>query len=102
MKNSLFKNFLVFFLIFIAIASIFSLYNARGDQPEEINLGRMITLINENQVKAIEVAGDKLTLTLTDDSQKITSKEPAESFSTLLANYDIASEKIQNLNVSIK
>jgi cell division protease FtsH len=102
MKNSLFKNFLIFFLIFIAIASIFSLYNTKADKPAEISLGEMVSLINENQIKNIEVSGDKINLTLTDDSQKVTKKEPSESFSTLLSNYDIAPEKIQNLNVSIK
>ena len=64
MKNSLFKNFLIFFIIFIAIASIFSLYNSNVNQPEKISLGKMVQLINDNQVKLLEAEGEKINLTL--------------------------------------
>ncbi len=102
MKNSLFKNFLIFFIIFIAIASIFSLYNSNVNQPEKISLGKMVQLINDNQVKLLEVEGEKINLTLNDDSQKTTLKEPAESLSELLANYSIEAEKLQQLDINIK
>ena len=102
MKNSLFKNFLIFFIIFIAIARIFSLYNSNVNQPEKISLGKMVQLINDNQVKLLEVEGEKINLTLNDDSQKTTLKEPAESLSELLANYSIEAEKLQQLDINIK
>jgi len=101
-KNSLFKNFLLFFLIFVVIASIFSLYESGNKETEKINLRQLMDYINTDAAKSIEVAGDKITVTLKDDSQKTTQKEPSESFSTLLANYQVSSEKLQKLDIVIK
>ena len=102
MKNSLFKNFLIFFVIFIAVASIFSLYNANSDQPEKISLGALVGLINQDQVKKLEVEGDKINITLNDESQKTSLKEPTQSLSELLANFELETSKLQNLNIEIK
>ena len=102
MKNTLFKNFLVFTVIFIVIASIFSLYNSNTSQPEKVSLGALVNLINAGQVKKLEVEGDKINITLIDESHKTSLKEPAESLTGLLANYDIETSKLQSLDIEIK
>ncbi|MCX6785627.1 MAG: ATP-dependent zinc metalloprotease FtsH [Candidatus Komeilibacteria bacterium] len=102
MKNPLFKNFLIFFLIFLLIGSIFSFYNSKNQPPEKISLGEMVKLINADQLKTVEIAGNKLNLTLNDGSTKTTLKETGESLSTLLKNYNVDPAKIQNLNISVK
>jgi len=102
-KNSLFKNFLIFFIVFILIASIFSMYESgNNNEAEKVNLGQMVEYINNEKVKAIEVSGDKVLITLNDDTQKTTRKEPNESFSTLLSNYQVNPEKLQKLEITIK
>ncbi len=102
MKNPLFKNFLIFFLIFILIGSVFSLYNARNQKPAKISLGEMISLINEDKIEKIEIAGDKVNLKLKDGSTKETLKEPGESLTSLLSNYQVEAQKIQQLNLAVK
>ena len=99
---SLFKNFLTFFLIFVLIGAIFSLYNAKTQTPAKISLGEMVNLINNQEIKSIEVDGDKIKLKLNDESEKTTLKEPGESLSALLKNLDVPAEKIRGLNISIK
>ena len=90
MKSVLFKNFIIFLLIFVFITSLFSLYNSSANKkPEVIGLNKLVELVNNEQVKKIEVDGEKVAVTLTDDSQKITQKEPNESLSTLLDNFKV-------------
>lgn len=102
MKNSLFKNFIIFFVIFVLIASLFSLYESRPEKPAKISLSEMVTLVNEEKVDALSVAGDKIEIKLKDNSQKISAKEPEQALSELLANYGVAPEKIQKVKIEIK
>jgi len=103
MKGSLFKNFLIFLLVFIFIASIFSLYNSTANKKsEEIGINKLIEYINNDQVKALEVDGAKILVTLTDENNKITYKETSESLTTLLGNLQVAPEKLEKIDISIK
>jgi len=99
---SLFKNFLIFFVIFLLIGGFFSLYNANNKKPEKIALSQLVALVNSDSVNTMEVSGDEINLTLKDGSLKTTKKEPGESLSTLLKNYGVESGKLQSLNLSIK
>ncbi len=101
MKN-LFKNFLVFFLIFFILASFFSLLGQNTAKVEKISISALINQIKENKVKKIEVEGSKINIFLTDNSQKTTLKEPNENISDLLKNYGLDSQTIQNLDFAIK
>ncbi|MBT7553172.1 ATP-dependent zinc metalloprotease FtsH [bacterium] len=100
MKN-IFKNFAIFFLVFIIIAGIFSLYNNQLDKVEEIGIGQLVQEINNDQVESIKVAGTELEITLTDQTTRISKKEITESLSTLLKNYEVPTEKINSLNITI-
>ncbi len=101
MKNNLFKNFIIFLLIFVVIGSLFSLYNAQNKKPEKMGLGELVNAINNEQVKAIEVNDSELKITLADDSQKVSRKEPDESLSELLNNYGVEPVKIQKAQITI-
>ena len=103
MKNSLFKNFLIFLLVFILIASIFSLYNASvGDDVEEIGLNQLIEYINKDEVKTIEVEGDKINIALINGLKKETHKESAESLTAMLSHFDVSPEKLEKIGIKIK
>ena len=103
MKGSLFKNFLVFLLIFIFIASIFSLYNSSTeDKAETIGVSKLIEYINNEQIKEIEVSGDKVNLTLHDETKKITHKEPGQSLTDLLSNLNVEPAKLARINITVK
>jgi len=99
---SLFKNFLIFFLLFLMIGSFFSLYNSKSNKPEKISLNQMVSFVNSDAIDKIEIAGDKITINLKDGSIKTTKKEAGEPLLSLLNNYGVETAKLQNLNITIK
>ncbi|PIY96649.1 MAG: cell division protein FtsH [Candidatus Kerfeldbacteria bacterium CG_4_10_14_0_8_um_filter_42_10] len=101
MKN-LFKNFIIFFLAFLTIAAIFSFYNSPLNKPQEIGVGELIDKINSGEVQKVTVDGDKLDITLKNGDQVESRKEPTDSFSTLLNNYQVDPAKLKGINIEIK
>jgi cell division protease FtsH len=99
---SLFKNFLIFFLLFLMIGSFFSLYNSKANKPEKISLNQMVSMINSDSIDKLEIAGDKITINLKDGSVKTTKKEVGEPLLSLLNNYGVETAKLQNLSITIK
>jgi cell division protease FtsH len=96
------KNLLVSILIFVALAVLLSAYSLPGNKPEEVSLSQVVAAVNEDRVKAISVKHDKLTVELTDGTEQVSYKEPGESLSTLLDNYDVDAAKMASVRVEIK
>ncbi|MFA6534040.1 MAG: ATP-dependent zinc metalloprotease FtsH [Patescibacteria group bacterium] len=103
MKSSLGKNLLIFFLVFIGLAALLSLFNRpAGPTVKEIDTVAMINQINNGEIKGIVVKGDKINLTLKDDTAETLKKEPGENFSELLKNYNVDPEKLQGLSLEVQ
>ena len=101
MKN-LIRNLFIFLLIFLVIASIFSLFNIRSKKTEEINLNQLVKQINEEKIKSIVVEDAKLTITTIEDQKQIVYKEEKETLSDLFENYQIPLEKRAKISVTVK
>lgn len=101
MKN-LTKNFLIAFVVFLAFASLLSLYNLPNGQPQEIDLATLINQIETDQVKTITVQDDKLNITLNNDEEQIAYKEPNESLSALFDHYGVNPDKTKQISITIK
>ncbi|MFA5069708.1 MAG: ATP-dependent zinc metalloprotease FtsH [Patescibacteria group bacterium] len=101
MKN-LFKNFIIFFFIFVALAAILSLFNSDLNKAEEVDISRLIDQINKEEVKSIVINGEKLEITLINDTKETTRKEGVESLSTLAKNYGVTPEKLAKVKVTVK
>ncbi len=101
MKN-LFKNFFFILIIFLTISYLFSLYSAKGTPVEKIGLEKLVQEINNEEVASITVKGDNLSIVLKDNRQQTAYKEPGESLSQLLRNYEVSPEKMTAVNVKIK
>jgi cell division protease FtsH len=101
MKN-LFKNFLLYFVIFLILAGVFSALSNTTPKPETVGLEYLINQINENQVSEIIVDGDALDITLKNGEKKIAQKEPNESLSTVLNNFKVDQEKVKDIKIQIK
>src|SRR3989338_1313078 len=103
MKN-LAKNLLFILLALFLIAALFS-YGGPGEkEPDEVDISTLVQEINDGKVKSIDVVGDILTATLTDENentQKI-KKEFGQPFSELMNNYGVAPEKLQGIAVAVK
>lgn len=101
MKN-LTKNFLIAFLVFLAFASLLSLYNLPAENPQEVDIATLISQIENEQVKSISVKDSKLDITLTNDQQEIAYKEANESLSSLFDNYGVNPDKIKKVAITVK
>ncbi|MFA6466652.1 MAG: ATP-dependent zinc metalloprotease FtsH [Patescibacteria group bacterium] len=100
MKN-IFKNFLIFFLIFAAIMTIFSLFDKNSQSIEKISIAKLVQEINNEEVQDITVKGSELDILLKNESKQSSRKETTESLSEVLKNYDVSTEKIASVNISI-
>jgi len=101
MKN-LVKNFLIFFLVFLIIASLFSVLSSGGDKVETVGLEALISQINAEEVSQIEVRGAEMKITLADGRQETVKKESGESLSELLRNFNVEVDKVLKIKIEVK
>ncbi|MFA5359141.1 MAG: ATP-dependent zinc metalloprotease FtsH [Patescibacteria group bacterium] len=103
MKNNLTRSIIIFFVVFLIIAAILSLgENPLQKKVETIGLEKVVEQINQEQVSKIIVKGDKLEIVLSDGTKEEVKKEPEDSFSTMLKNYGVTSEKMQKFSLEIQ
>jgi len=101
MKN-LIKNVAIFFLIFLTIATLFSLISSPATDTEKVGIEQFINYIDNESIEEIIVRGNKLELTLKDGSKKVVKKETGLSLFELLETLSIPKEKILNTKIEIK
>lgn len=102
MKN-LIKNFLLLLGIFLIITAIFSAISENEQSTEIVGINNLISRINNEEVSAILVSGDKIELSIkNEDKTEIIKKEPGESFSDIVSNYQLSPEKISDVDIKIK
>lgn len=101
MKN-LSKNFIILLLVFVVVAAIFSYLANPTDEPEKVGISQLITYINDEVVAKIEIKSNIITATLNNEEQKTITKESGESFSDLVANYNIDNEKLSHIDIIIQ
>lgn len=101
MKN-LFKNFGVFFLGFLILAAVFSVFGTNVEKPERVGMITFINQINNEEIKEIIIEGTKIEVTLNSDEKEIVKKESQDSFSELMRNFGVSPEKITKIKVDIK
>jgi len=100
MKN-IFKNFLIFFLIFAAIMTVFSLFDNSNKNVEKISIAKLVEEINNEEVQSITVKGSDLDILLNNENRQTSKKEITESLSDVLNNYEVPTEKISKLDITI-
>lgn len=102
MKN-LVKNFILFLGIFLLITLIFSAFSEKGSNIEMVGINQIIARINNEELSSIEIKGDRIEAKVKDEDKiEISRKEPGESFSDLVRNYQIDPEKIDSIAVTVK
>src|SRR3989344_357607 len=101
MKDVL-KNILFALVIFIVLVSLFSGAADFFKKEKVISLSELAGQVKENQVKKAMISGDKVSLTLTDDSLAVVYKEPAGSFLEALKNLGADEKNINALDIQVK
>ena len=105
MKNStknITKNLIISIIVFVVLAAMLSAYSLTTEKPKEMQLGAIVDQINSEQVKSVIVRGDRIEVTLNDNTKEVATKEPGESFTTLLANYKVDPGKMSKASVDVK
>lgn len=100
--KKLVKNFLIFFIIFLLIAALFSAFGTGEKESENVGIETLINRINSEEVTSIIIEGDELTVTLKDGTEEVVKKEAGESLSTLLDNFGVDKEKLVSIKIEVK
>lgn len=101
MFRKLTKHFLIFFIAFLAIASIFNAFS-QSKALEQVSIQTLVEHINKGEVQSIEIRRDKLTVALKDGKKAEVLKEQGEPLSVLLKNYGVPNDKLQAVNIEVK
>ncbi len=100
--KSLTKNFLIFFIVFLVIAGLFSIYAAPISDSQKVDITTLINELNQEKIKSITVRGGELNIILNDGAKQTVSKETNESFSDLIKNYQVNPEKLSKVSIEVK
>jgi cell division protease FtsH len=96
------RQLLIAFLIFLIFAGALSLVNLSTEKPETINTTTLLNQIENESIESITVRVNKLDITLVNGEKQILEKEPTESLSTMLKNYDTNPDKLKKIAIDIK
>ncbi|MBI5135419.1 ATP-dependent zinc metalloprotease FtsH [Candidatus Uhrbacteria bacterium] len=101
MFRKLTRHFIIFFLAFIAIASLFNAFS-QSAAVEQASIPALIQYVNKDEVTSIDIHRDKLTVALKDGKKVEVLKESGESLSDLLKNYGATTDKIAAVQIAVK
>ncbi|HAM88729.1 MAG: ATP-dependent zinc metalloprotease FtsH [Candidatus Falkowbacteria bacterium GW2011_GWC2_38_22] len=101
MKN-LFKNFGIFFIIFILIIALFNFFGMQDEEKTRVGTEVLIARINQEEIEKIIVSGTNIEVILKDGKKEEVKKESGESFSELVNNYGVEKDKLAKLNIEVK
>jgi len=90
------------FIIFLIIISAYSLFDNTSSKPEEISISKIAADISAGTVSTIDVKGQTLDLTYTDETKKTAKKELESSLTESLTNYGVTKESLEKVNISVK
>jgi len=100
--NTILKNFLIFLLVFLIIAGIFSLINIPQKKPVEVPLNKIVEEINQDKVKTITIENNRVNILLKDNTLQYTYKEEGISFLSILRDYGVKPEKLTKIKLIVK
>lgn len=100
--KSLSKNFLLIFVVFFAMAALFSFIYKPDQKTDTVGINQLINYINNEEVNKIQVDGNTIVVSLKNGETKKITKETNESFSDVIANYEIEKNKLNNVEIIIK
>ena len=96
------RQLLIAFLVFLIFASVLSFITLPATKPAAINLTALLTQIDEDKIESITVKENNLEIVLKDGTKQVLEKEPSESLSTMLKNYNVDPAKLKNIAIDIK
>jgi len=96
------SNILSIILIFLILITGFSLFSDLQKDVEEIPISQLAQQVKQENVKKIVVEGEKLILTLSDDTEKESKKEEGTALSETLINYGVTPEQLEKVEIDVQ
>ncbi|HZJ41953.1 MAG TPA: ATP-dependent zinc metalloprotease FtsH [Patescibacteria group bacterium] len=85
------------------ITAVFSIFSQEKKNSEIVGIQTLIERINKEEINSITISGDKISATLkNEDKSEIIRKEPGESFSELMKNFQVDPEKTANIGITVE
>ena len=78
------------------------MYNQPVVKPKTMSIGELVQNIEEEKVKSIAIDSEKLEITLTNDEKFTAVKEPEDSLTTILKNYNTDPLKVRKVTIGVK
>jgi cell division protease FtsH len=102
-KNDLVKNLLTIILLFVFMASIFTLFDISEEKPEEISMSELALQVKEDKIQEIIVKENIVEITLIDGKKEKTLKDPSATLEKILReDYGVSQEKISETKITTK
>ncbi|MDP1707057.1 MAG: AAA family ATPase, partial [bacterium] len=99
---SFFGNLLTTILIFILLMSVYSLIEDFVKPSIDIPLSVVAADVAEGKIQSITINGDVLNLVYTDESVKISRKEPSSGLPETLATYGVTPAELSKVSITIQ
>ena len=102
MRNPLVKNLVIFFLVLTAFGAIFSTAQLGGGKPKEIGLTELADQIKTGEVRAIDIRGSQLQVSLTDGTKELAVKESDGSFTSSMRDFGLEPSALEGVAIAVK
>ncbi len=99
---SFFGNLVTTVLIFLLLMSAYSLVESFIKPSNDVPLSVVAADVAEGKVKSIIVEGDSLNLVYTDESTKISRKDPSAGLPETLATYGVTPVELAKVSITIQ
>lgn len=100
--KSLIKNFLVFFTVFLLMAAVFGRFGGAGQKAVSVGIETLVSQLNNQAVAQVAIVGDKIELTLKNGQSQTVKKEPGETFSQIVKNFNIEPAKLSGVKIEVR
>ena len=100
-KGKFFSNVLTAILIFLILLTGYSLIQENKKEIPEVSLSVLATDIQSGVVKKIVVAGEKVEIIYTDDTEKVSKKELESSLTETLTNFGVPAGTLSGIEITI-
>ncbi len=99
--SSLFKQFLIVIIFITAALLVYERFSKKVATPV-VSLGELSSLVSANKVKQIEVHGNELRVTKSDDTKIIAQKEKEISASEALLSYGVSTSALASTTILVQ
>lgn len=96
------KYIAIVFVILLAAVSLVAIFDSPLKQKDVISLPDLVSKINANEIKSIDVRGETLEITLNTGDEVLAKKEPSISVFETLLNLGAEKDKLAGTKIEIK